>query len=255
VEQASTSAAYWFVHDQIGSTVGLLDKTGAEVTSYTYTEYGAATQSGTVGTPLLFTGQYTDAESGLVFLRARYYDPGTAEFLTVDPLVDKTGAAYIYAGNSPLNSVDLSGLDWWNPTTWTAKTWVAVGTGALIVGSVALDVASLGTATPELVGLDSAVIASEGASSAAQAARLAASLASEQQMTEEGVTMAGGTAKTVLRAASRLADEYGGQAAEWVKKTSSEFTRSDGFRIQTHWYESIITGCRVEQKTKILDPK
>lgn len=39
-----------------------------------------------------FAGEYTDQESGLIYLRARYYDPATALFLTVDPLVSITRA-------------------------------------------------------------------------------------------------------------------------------------------------------------------
>lgn len=40
----------------------------------------------------------------------RYYDPGTGEFLTVDPLVDQTGQAYQYTGGDPVNASDPSGL-------------------------------------------------------------------------------------------------------------------------------------------------
>ena len=40
----------------------------------------------------------------------RYYDPGTGQFLSVDPLVDQTGQAYSYAGDDPVNGSDPSGL-------------------------------------------------------------------------------------------------------------------------------------------------
>ena len=30
--------------------------------------------------------EYTDAETGLIYLRNRYYDPATAQFLTRDPV-------------------------------------------------------------------------------------------------------------------------------------------------------------------------
>jgi len=40
------------------------------------------TQTGT-RTPFGYAGQYTDAESSLQYLRARYYDPDTQQFLTV----------------------------------------------------------------------------------------------------------------------------------------------------------------------------
>ena len=51
-----------------------------------------------------------DAESGLIYLRARYYDPATGQFLSRDPLVALTGEAYGYAGNNPLNGTDPLGL-------------------------------------------------------------------------------------------------------------------------------------------------
>jgi RHS repeat-associated protein len=110
IEQVGASASYWFVHDQIGSTLALLSSTGTVVGSYSYTPYGVATFSGTVTTPLQYTGQYTDSVSGLVYLRARYYDPKTAEFLTVDPDLANTGIPYAYVGDSPLTYTDLLGL-------------------------------------------------------------------------------------------------------------------------------------------------
>jgi RHS repeat-associated protein len=40
--------------------------------------YGKVTaHSGTTTTQLQYNGQYSDPESGLLNLRARYYDPGT----------------------------------------------------------------------------------------------------------------------------------------------------------------------------------
>ena len=43
---------------------------------------------------------------------SRYYDPGTASFLTRDPLNAVTRSAYGYVGNSPLNRTDPSGMIW-----------------------------------------------------------------------------------------------------------------------------------------------
>jgi RHS repeat-associated protein len=110
IEQIGASASYWFVHDQVGSTLALLSATGTVVGSYSYTPYGVATFSGTVTTPLQYTGQYTDSVSGLVYLRARYYDPHTALFITVDPDLGQTGLPYAYTGDSPLTYTDLLGL-------------------------------------------------------------------------------------------------------------------------------------------------
>jgi RHS repeat-associated protein len=110
IEQVGTAGSFWYVHDQLGSTVLLLGASGAQAGSYSYTPYGLATHTGTAATPLQYTGQYTDAGTGLVYLRARYYDPATAQFLTVDPLVSTTHTPYAYVGDNPLNSTDPSGL-------------------------------------------------------------------------------------------------------------------------------------------------
>lgn len=53
-----------------------------------------------------------DAESGPYYLRARYYDPGTAQFLSRDPLVSKTMSPYAYVAGNPLNRTDPSGQGW-----------------------------------------------------------------------------------------------------------------------------------------------
>jgi RHS repeat-associated protein len=57
----------------------------------------------------LFDGQYTNTDTGLIYMRARVYDPSTAQFLTVDPAVGTTRAPYNYAGDNPLNEADPSG--------------------------------------------------------------------------------------------------------------------------------------------------
>jgi hypothetical protein len=42
-------------------------------------------------------------------MRARWYDPGTGQFLSVDPDETRTQAAYYYAGDDPITTLDLSG--------------------------------------------------------------------------------------------------------------------------------------------------
>ncbi len=111
LEQISGSSALWFHHDQLGGTRLLTNATGQTVATYSYTPYGGvSSSSGTVSTPLLYAGQYRDGESGLYYLRARYYDPTTAQFLTVDPAVANTMSAYGYSQGNPLNMSDPRGL-------------------------------------------------------------------------------------------------------------------------------------------------
>jgi RHS repeat-associated protein len=101
----------WYHHDQLGSTRVLTNNTGTITGTYTYDPYGRQTvHTGTVTTPLGYTGQYTDTETGLIYLRNRYYDPASAQFLTRDPDVANARSAYGYTTNNPLNYTDPSGL-------------------------------------------------------------------------------------------------------------------------------------------------
>jgi RHS repeat-associated protein len=111
-EQISTAgAASYFFHDSNGNTRALLDGSGGIGATFSYTPYGAlASQTGTLTTPLLYGQGYTDAATGLVYLVNRYYDPATAQFLTVDPAVDQTQQPYAYASDDPLNAADPAGL-------------------------------------------------------------------------------------------------------------------------------------------------
>jgi RHS repeat-associated protein len=49
---------------------------------------------------------------------ARYYDPATGQFLSVDPDVATTLSPYGYLAGNPLNAGDPSGLCGWNPLDW-----------------------------------------------------------------------------------------------------------------------------------------
>jgi RHS repeat-associated protein len=113
LEQINTATGIvtWLHHDQIGSTRLLTDDTGNSVGTNTYDVYGSRTSTtGTVTSQLGFASQYTDTETGLIYLRARYYDPATAQFLSVDPAVAATQEAYAYVGGDPLNQTDPTGL-------------------------------------------------------------------------------------------------------------------------------------------------
>lgn len=112
VEQINSSGTVlWYHRDQLGSTRLLTDASGSVAATYTYDAYGNRTSStGTVSNPFSYAGGYTDVESGLQYLRARYYDPSTAQFLTRDPVVATTRSPYGYVAGNPLNGVDSSGL-------------------------------------------------------------------------------------------------------------------------------------------------
>ncbi|MHC6219219.1 hypothetical protein [Arthrobacter sp. MMS24-S77] len=91
-----------------------------------------------------------------------------------------------------------------------------------------------------------------GAESAIAGRNLGRQLASEQQMGEAGTALAGAGSSGKLRVADRLAIEYGGTAADWAKMGSSSYKGTDGFRMETHWYENVLTGERFEFKTEMM---
>ena len=103
---------YSMVCDLAGAPKELIDPTTGEVVGYaTYTLFGKRHWAGTVSTPLLFTGQYEDAESGWVYNRFRYYDPHAGVYNAQDPLglLANLGTAQGYVTN-PVIWVDVFGL-------------------------------------------------------------------------------------------------------------------------------------------------
>ncbi len=111
INQAGTPT--YLHHDQLGSTRLITDQTGNATGTFTYNPYGTiSASSGAASTPFGYADQYTDAETGLQYDRARYYDPTTGQFLTRDPLNDLTQETYSYAGDSPTNNIDPTGQKW-----------------------------------------------------------------------------------------------------------------------------------------------
>jgi len=111
LEQINGTIALWLHHDQLGSTRLVTNASGSSQATYVFDAFGNLTaSSGTVTNPFQFAGQYTDSDSRLIYLRARYYDPKTGQFLSLDPRVSLTRQPYSYSENSTLNSYDPTGL-------------------------------------------------------------------------------------------------------------------------------------------------
>ena len=111
-QQRVDAVFYSMVCDLAGAPKELINPTTGEVVGYaTYTLFGKRHWAGTVSTPLLFTGQYEDTESGWVYNRFRYYDPHAGVYNAQDPLglLANTGTAQGYVTN-PVTWVDVLGL-------------------------------------------------------------------------------------------------------------------------------------------------
>ena len=112
LQQRVDAAFYSMVCDLAGAPKELINPTTGEVVGYaTYTLFGKRHWAGTVNTPLLFTGQYEDTESGWVYNRFRYYDPHAGVYNAQDPLglLASLGTAQGYVTN-PVIWVDVFGL-------------------------------------------------------------------------------------------------------------------------------------------------
>ncbi len=100
---------------------------------------------GTSTQPFQFTGQQRDG-NGLIYLRARYYDPTTGRFLSRDTLAGEFTAPstlnrFAYALNNPVTNGDSSGL--WceegEPTQGGAPCGAAADVGPVSVSRVNRD--------------------------------------------------------------------------------------------------------------------
>ena len=87
----------------------LTDPSGQVTLAKSYDPYGTVTASnGTSQSIYGFTAEQTDA-SGLVYLRARYYNPNDGRFITGDPSgMDEN--LFLYASANPINMKDPTGL-------------------------------------------------------------------------------------------------------------------------------------------------
>lgn len=128
LEQITSAGTLYYHQDQLGSTRVMTNAGATVVATYTYDAYGSTSAvTGSVSNPFRFAGQYSDLESGLYYLRARYYDPATAQFTSRDPLDPVTRAPYSYVGDGPLNGTDPSGLCW---PSWACGAEHTVGQAA-----------------------------------------------------------------------------------------------------------------------------
>lgn len=112
---AAAASRLYPLTDALGNVRFVVNASGQFVAKYAYDPFGnVRRKDGTATSPVTFAAEQSDAETGLTFLRARYYDPATGRFISRDPLVGPLGLPvsqnpYAYALGNPVNVRDPSG--------------------------------------------------------------------------------------------------------------------------------------------------
>ena len=139
-EQSVTAGANYYCHDGHGSTRFLTDSYYGNITdTYTYDAYGNLIGQTGSQTPnnYLYAGQQYDPDLGLYYNRARYLNPNTGRFWTMDTYAGDNGDPlslhkYLYGGDNPVNRIDPSGHD-----GELISTMAAVGTVGILAAETA----------------------------------------------------------------------------------------------------------------------
>ncbi len=118
---------YYYLYNGHGDVVQIVDTSGNVVNSYNYDVWGNITsQVEGISNSFKYAGEIYDEETGLYYLRARYYDPSLGRFLNEDTYegqIDNplSQNLYTYVGNNPLIYSDPTG----HSMKWIGKAWRA----------------------------------------------------------------------------------------------------------------------------------
>ncbi len=117
-DETSGNTVHWMLADHQGSIRDLVNNNGTDSGNHVVFDSFGKVLSGTLGTRFSYTGQEYDADTGLYYYNARWYNPGTGKFMSKDPIGFAAGDTnqYRYVGKGSASFVDPSGLagTWWD---------------------------------------------------------------------------------------------------------------------------------------------
>ncbi|MGE3778910.1 MAG: RHS repeat-associated core domain-containing protein, partial [Pirellulaceae bacterium] len=113
-QEDASGQVLWTMTDHLGTVRDVVDGQGDVVNHLQYDSFGKVVSETDPAVDVVyqFTGREWDAATGLLYLRARYYDPAIGRFTQEDPLGMAGGDVnlYRYAGNRPIEYADPLGM-------------------------------------------------------------------------------------------------------------------------------------------------
>ena len=111
---------YFYVRNLQNDVIALIDDTGETVVEYKYNSWGkilsiTGSKAGTIGktNPFRYRGYYYDEETGMYYLKNRYYDPEIRRFISADSYISGFNSTmcnvFCYCGNNPVSNSDPEG--------------------------------------------------------------------------------------------------------------------------------------------------
>ncbi|PFH45988.1 hypothetical protein AMATHDRAFT_8406, partial [Amanita thiersii Skay4041] len=135
-QTTNSSVIYYYHHDHLGSVIGASDRDGMMVTYYEYDAYGKVTSTGEDVSRYKYSGK--QLFGSIYDFGARFYDPDTGHFLTLDSyptnlnrISPSSFNLYTFSRNDPINYLDPDGHE---PLRW----WHWLGIGLMVAGLIVL---------------------------------------------------------------------------------------------------------------------
>jgi len=116
--ESTTRVLFWYHPDYLGNVDLVTERDGKTYEFFTYNPWGEEMHQYNANTfsfssPYRFNSKEKDAETGLHYYGARYYQSKLSMWLSVDPLAHETLEPYIFTGNNPVMFVDPDGRDFY----------------------------------------------------------------------------------------------------------------------------------------------
>jgi RHS repeat-associated protein len=112
-EEDAQGIVLWPATDNQGTTRDLIRSDGTVASHLTYSSFGQITAATGTLPFFAYTGREWDADIGLQYNRAPWYDPVVGRWLNEDPVGFAAGDQHLarYVGNNPVNYTDPNGLE------------------------------------------------------------------------------------------------------------------------------------------------